>query len=134
LKYLSVPPVPMEKLRMLLGMELGGKVSGKGSLDEDVPAVTYDWRLMNVTGGLKSDFLVMAGLAKQDYLLSVHNAMKNAGISVETLTPSAFGLVNAYLRTHTPTPGETVVLCDVGHELLEIAILEDGNVYFARST
>src|ERR1043165_609406 len=133
LKYLSVPPVPPDKLRMLLNMELGGKVPGRGSLDEEVPPVTYDWRLLNIPGGLKSDLTIIASVAKQDYLLSVHNALKNAGVNIETLTPSVFGLVNAYLRTHTPTPGETVVLCDVGHELLEIAILEEGSVYFARS-
>lgn len=133
LKYVSVPPVPPDKLRKLLEMELGGKVAFKGSLDDEGPAITYDWRLMNVAGGLKSDLLVMAGLAKQEYLMGVHKALKDAGVNVETLTPSAFGLVNAYLKTHTPAPGETVVLCDVGHEMLEIAILEEGNVYFARS-
>ena len=44
-----------------------------------------------------------------------------------------FGLVNAYLRTQKIPPNETVVLLDVGHELLEIAILEERTVYFARS-
>ena len=131
-KYLSVPPVPPDKLRMLLSMELAGKLSG-GKVQDDIPAVTYDWRILSVPGGLKSDLLIMAGIAKNDYLLNVHSMLKNAGIAGETLTPSAFGLVNAYLSTQTPPPGETVVLCDVGHELLEIAILEERNVYFARS-
>ncbi|HLX62407.1 MAG TPA: pilus assembly protein PilM [Planctomycetota bacterium] len=134
LKYLSVPPIPPEKLRKLLHMELAGKLSNvKGQLDDDIPEVTYDWRLLNLPGGLKSDLLVIAGIARNDYLMSVHAAMKSNGIGVETLTPSAFGLVQAYLRTHSPQPGETVVLCDVGHELLEIAIVEEHNVYFARS-
>ena len=131
-KYLSVPPVPPDKLRMLLSMELAGKLSG-GKLQDDIPAVTYDWRILNIAGGLKSDLTIMAGIAKNDYLLNAHAALKRAGVQGETLTPSAFGLVNAYLATQTPPPGETVVLCDVGHELLEIAILEERSVMFARS-
>ncbi len=133
LKYLSVPPVPPDKLRMLLSMELGGKLStGKTQLD-DGPAVTYDWRLLNIPAGLKSDLSVIAGIAKTEYLMGLIGSFKKAGIDAETLTPSSFGLINAYLSTQTIPAGETVVLCDVGHELLEIAILEEGNVYFARS-
>ena len=51
---------------------------------------------------------------------------------VEAVTPAAFGLVQAYLHTQPPAPGETVVLCDVGHEWLEIAIVEEKSVFFAR--
>ncbi|MEI6231578.1 MAG: pilus assembly protein PilM [Planctomycetota bacterium] len=132
IRYLSVPPVPPDKLRMLLNMELAGKLTG-GKIQDDVPAVTYDWRILNVSGGLKSDLTIMAGIAKNDFLLGAHALLKKASIAAETLTPSAFGLVNAYLSTQTPPPGETVVLCDVGHDLLEIAVIEDRSVLFARS-
>ena len=133
LKYMQVPPVPPDKLRMLLGIELGGKYGNIKTADDDGPAITYDWKILDIPGGLKSDLLVLAGTVKTEYLLNIYKQMSDAGVSVTDITPSAFGLVQAFLATQAPPPGETVVLCDVGHELLEIAIIEDKCIYFARS-
>lgn len=134
LKYLHIPPVPPEKLRLLLGIELGGKYANIKSSDENAPAITYDWRILPTgAGSLSNDvYTVLAGTAKTDYLLSAYNTLKDAGVDPEELTASAFGLVAAYLSTQPPSD-ETVVLCDVGHELMEIAIVEGKTVLFARS-
>jgi len=134
LKYLSTPPIPPEKLKMFIDMEIGEKLPGARSSSSDGPAITYDYRLLNVPSGLKGDLVIMTGVAKNEYLYGVSAAMKNAGLIARQITPSSFGLVNAYLRTRKePTESETVVLVDIGHELLEIAIIEGNHLYFARS-
>lgn len=131
LKYLATPPMPPEKLKLYLDMEIAGKM---GSKTADGPDLMYDYRLINLpSGGLRNDLTLMAGVCKNEYLYSVHDALKAAGATAKRISPSCFGLVNAYLHTHKPPAGETVVLVDIGHELMEIAILEENHVYFARS-
>jgi len=132
LKYLAAPPMPPDKLKMFIDMEIGGRLTSKGG-DGDGPSVTYDYRILNVPSGLRGDLIMMAGVCKNEYLYGINAALKAAGVSANHITPSCFGMVNAYLRTQQIKENETVVLVDVGHELLEIAILEEKNLYFARS-
>jgi len=135
LKYLALPPMPPPKMKMAIDMEIGGRLTPKGrSADSEAPEVTYDHRILNLpSGGLKGDLVIMAGVCKNAYLFGVNQSLKEAGISANEITPSSFGLVNAYLRTQKAPANETVVLVDIGHELLEIAILQENNLYFARS-
>jgi len=132
LRYLTPPPMPPAKLKMLIDMEIGGKLTAKGGSADAAP-VTYDYRILNVPTGLRGDLVIMAGLCKNDYLFGVNSALKSANLAANCITPSCFGLVNAYLRTQKIPEKETVVLIEVGHELLEVAILEENRLYFARS-
>lgn len=132
LKYLPLAPMPPEKLKMVIDMEIGGKLTAKSAAAE-TPALTYDYRLLNLPLGLKGDLIVMAAMCKNEFLYGVVSSLKKANVGAETITPSCFGLVNAYLRTQKIPEKETVVLLDIGHELLEIAILEENRLYFARS-
>ena len=128
LKYLTTPPMPPPKLKMYIDMEIGEKLTLKGT----APALTYDYRLLNIPSGLKGDLVIMAGVCKNEYLFGMNAMLKRAGVGASRITPSCFGLVNAYLRTQKIPSNETVVLVDIGHELLEIAILEESHLYFAR--
>lgn len=132
LKYLTPPPMPPAKLKMLIDMEVGGKLTAKGGSADAAP-VTYDYRILSVPTGLRGDLVIMAGLAKNDYLFGVNSTLKSAGLTANGITPSCFGLVSTYLRTQKIPEKETVVLVEVGHELLEVAILEENRLYFARS-
>jgi len=131
LKYLTPPPMVPAKLKMFIDMEVGGKLTAKGG--GETPAVTYDYRILDVPTGLRGDLVLMAGLCKNDYLFGVNSALKSAGLTANGITPACFGLVNTYLRTQKIPEKETVVLVEVGHELLEVAILEENRLYFARS-
>lgn len=133
LKYVSTPPMPPEKLKKIIDMQVADRLVQGRKGDDESPAVTYDFRLLNVPTGLKGDLVVMAGVAKNEFLFGNYSALKKAGIGLKRITPSAFGLVQAYLRTQKITPGETVVLVDVGHENIEIAILQEDSLFFARS-
>ncbi len=128
LKYLLTPPMPPLKMKMFIDMEIGGKMGSKQAVDS-----TYDYKALNMPLGLRNDLVIMAGMCKNEHLYAVNQAMTEAKVTAKVITPSSFGLINAYLKTQTPPPNETVVLVDVGHELMEIAILEENRVYFARS-
>jgi type IV pilus assembly protein PilM len=134
LKYLAVPPMPPDKLRMFTDMEIAGKLTSRGPVDEDAgPAVTYDFRILNTPSGLKGDLILMANVVKTDVLQKAFDTVKGTGVSPEKVVPSAFGLLNAFLLTQQLKEKETAVVVDIGHELLEICIIEENNVYFARS-
>lgn len=132
LKYLTTPPIPPDKLKMMIDMQIGDRLV-PGQKGDGGSSLTYDYRLLNVPTGLKGDLVIAAGVVKNEYLYGVYSALKKAKVSITRTTPSAFGLVHAYLRTQTVPKGETVVLVDVGHELLELAILNEENLFFARS-
>ncbi|MCW8130951.1 MAG: pilus assembly protein PilM [Planctomycetota bacterium] len=134
LKYVSTPPMPPDKLKKIIDMQVADRlVSGRKGAEDEGPAVTYDFRLLNVPTGLKGDLVVMAGVSKNEFLFGNYGALRKAGIGLKRITPAAFGLVQAYLRTQKVPEGETVVLVDVGHENTEVAILQEENLFFARS-
>ena len=128
LKYLLTPPMPPLKLKMFIDMEIGGKMGSKSVADS-----TYDYKPLNMPLGLRNELVIMAGICKNEYLYSVNQALNDAKVTAARITPSCFGLITAYLRTQKSPANETVVLVDVGHELMEIAIIEEGRIYFARS-
>ena len=133
-KFLTSPPMPAEKLRMFIDMQVGEKLgSGKKGGDDAAPALTYDFRILNVPTGLKGDLVILSAVTKNEYLYGVLAAAKAAKLNPTNLTPSGFGLIQAYLHTQTPPEGETIVLVDVGHETIEVAVMHEENVYFARS-
>ena len=53
LKYEHVPPVPPEKLKVLLDMHFGGQIVA-GKKDPTATPSTYDYRMLNLGGGLQS--------------------------------------------------------------------------------
>ncbi|MCZ7646526.1 MAG: pilus assembly protein PilM [Planctomycetota bacterium] len=132
LRYITTPPIPPDKLRMYVDMQLGDRISA-GPKSKEAPTVTYDYRILNVPTGLSGDLVVMAGVSKNEFLFGTFGALKAAKVNCTRTTPSAFGLVHAYLRTQQVQAEQTVVLVDVGHEHLELAILHERNLYFARS-
>ena len=135
LKYLATPPMPPAKLKMMIDLQVGERMlpGRKGSDVDAPPAITYDYRLLNVPTGLKGDLVVMAGVAMNEFLYGMHAGLRAGGVQTRRMTPAAFGLAQAYLRTQKITPGEAVVLVDVGHKNLELAILSEEHIYFARS-
>ncbi len=131
LRYFDLPPMPPARIKLYIDMQIQDKAPG--GKKEDV-SNTYDYRILSTPAGLNANLTVMSGIVRSDYLNKVYASGKQAGLTFNSSTPSAFGLVQTYLRTQKVPPGETVVLCDVGHENIEMAILFEQNVYFARSS
>ena len=64
--------MPPEKLRMLMDMELGGKIANSKISIQEGPPVTYDWRILNTPATLNSDLTLMAASVRTD-LVAVPN-------------------------------------------------------------
>jgi type IV pilus assembly protein PilM len=133
LRYVTTPPMPPDKLRSYIDMQIGERMVVGKKGEEGAPALTYDFRILNVHGGPKGDLVIMSAAAKNEFLHGLFAACKMAGVRVKRAMPAAIGLAQAYLRTQTIMPRETVALVDVGHEVLELALLNEDTLYFARS-
>lgn len=136
LKYLVTSPLPPEKLRLFVSLQMRGGVSTRAATGTAAgpEGLTYDYRLLEVLGGLNADLVVMAGAARNAFLFSLLSSLKRAQVTARRAVPAAFGLAQAWLRLHKRTDDkETVVLVDIGHEVLELAVLKGPAIYFARS-
>lgn len=132
LKYLTTPPMSPQKLRMFIDMQISDRVI-PGKKDESSQGVTYDFRILNVPTGLKGDMVIMAAAAKNESLTGILASCKAAGFSARRLTPSAFGLARAYVMTQDIPPKETMAVVEVGHAGLELVLVSQDTIYFARN-
>jgi type IV pilus assembly protein PilM len=132
LRYLTTPPMSPQKLRMFIDMQISDRVI-PGKKDEGSQGITYDFRILNVPTGLKGDMVIMAAAAKNESLSNILSSCKAAGFSARRLTPSAFGLARAYQMTQEIPPKETMAVVEVGHAGLEIVLVSEDTIYFARN-
>jgi len=127
LKYVSVPPVPPWKLRMLMDYEIREN-AGPGMTD-----VCGDYRKLRLPGDLAREEFALTAVARQDALASAFGAARGVGVRARCAVPGAVALFNAFRRSSSFMPGETTLLLEIGAHACEIAIQRDGDLYFARS-
>jgi Tfp pilus assembly PilM family ATPase len=132
LRYLTTPPMSPQKLRMFIDMQISDRVI-PGKKDEGAQGITYDFRILNVPTGLKGDMVIMAAAAKNESLNNILSSCRSAGFNARRLTPSAFGLARAFQMTQEMPPKETMAVVEVGHAGLEIVLISEDTIYFARN-
>lgn len=128
MKYVVAAPMAPDKLRMYVDMQ----VADKASLST-AGQITYDFRLLNLPGGLKSDLVVMAAYAKTARLEELAAELRASGVGVTRFTPAAAGLFAAYSALGHLRRDETTLVLDVGAEKLEMVLQQERRLYFARS-
>jgi hypothetical protein len=109
LRYVTTPPMPPEKLRSYIDMQIGERMV-VGKKEEGAPALTYDFRILNVHGGLKGDLVIMAAAAKNEFLHGLFAACKMAGVRATRAVPSAIGLAQAKAIEAQGTAEATAIL------------------------
>jgi len=133
LKYVSTPPMAQQKLKMFIDLQVADRAI-PGRKEQGLDGLTYDFRILNVpTGGLRGDMVIMSVVSQNEFLQNVIDSCKKAGITARRMTTSAFGLAQAYLKTQEIAPKETVAVVDVGHGGLEVALLNEDAIIFARN-
>jgi type IV pilus assembly protein PilM len=128
LRYLGVPPVPPWRLRKLVEFEIRENMAGGG---EDISS---DFRPLNLPTGLKQGLVVLTAVAKNAYLEDAISRARAARIKVSAASPSAVALFRGFIASREFKRGESTYLLDIGREKVEMAIQQDGNLFFARNT
>lgn len=126
IRYTTVPPVPLWRLRMLMDFEVADMASSSGD------QLCADYNLLRQTSE-DADETVLVALVKEHFLEMRVAALKGAGLPFKSGTPNCIALFNAFLAFGERSESEYTFLLDVGDRNLEMAIEKDGDLVFARN-
>ena len=127
LRYMSVPPAPLWKLRQLMDYEVG-EITGA-----DPREFACDFRPLNLPQRAIDEFLLLVAVSRNQ-LLEERIASFGAGrVHLECLCPDSAALFNAFARSVEADPREYVALLDVGAEKTEVVLMRNQSFVFARN-
>ncbi len=91
----------------------------------DIEAVELDFQILDPEGeGLQMDVLLVA--AKRDLVEDKVQLLSQAGLEAEIVDVDAFALHNAFGLNHPEAMQGVTALLNVGHELTNVNVLDDG--------
>jgi Tfp pilus assembly PilM family ATPase len=124
LRYLPVPQVEDWRLTRLMEFETREIASRSGA------ELASSYNLLPVPKELDEDDTMMLGLVREDLLEA--QAERLAPIAVESFTPNAIALYNAWLALGDHQP-RTTLIAHFGAGALDLALVRGTDLYFARS-
>src|SRR5262245_57075533 len=81
---------------------------------------------------IEGEDVVLLALARESLLAEHLDGLKRAGGKLDSFTPNALGLYNAFLR-YGVIEEETVLLADIGHDNLNVVLVRGPDLVFARN-
>src|SRR5689334_1653879 len=126
IRYTRAPRVPDWQLRNLMRFEVEeiGEQAGAG--------VASDFNLLPPLPEIEGEDVVLLAMARES-LLDAHVAgLAAAGGTLDAFSPNAVALYNAWLRFGV-VGDETVLLANIGHDNVDVAIARGPDLLFARN-
>jgi len=126
IRYTRAPRVPDWQLRNLMRFEVEeiGEQAGAG--------VASDFNLLPPLPEIEGEDVVLLAMAREN-LLDAHCAgLSRIGGTLDAFSPNAIALYNAWLRFGV-VGDETVLLANVGHDNVDVAIARGPDLLFARN-
>ena len=127
IRYTTVPAVPAYRLKMIMDYEIG-ELAGRSS-----EAVSSDYKVLNVPREVSQDFTVMVAMSKDEYVRESMFELELAGSPVSDVLPTPLALCNAFLGLGAYEEGNTCLVVDLGATNIDIAIVNEKDLFFARS-
>ncbi|KAF0240011.1 MAG: pilus-associated protein [Planctomycetota bacterium] len=124
LRFTQVPNVP-SGLSNLIAFEVQ-QVKGKTG------AVYCDSALLSGEPGA-AELPLLVGLIRTEYADARVNFLQQCRAVVKDVVPNALALYEVFLQSPECKAGETVLLADIGAENIDIIIVEDRRLSFARN-
>ncbi|MBI4659201.1 MAG: pilus assembly protein PilM [Verrucomicrobia bacterium] len=134
LRHAEVPMMPVSDLRRML------KYGSKNYLQQDLPDYIFDCHVLparNAQGSAEPQksqkCRVLVGGARKQFLDTLQEAAKNAGLVADQVTPSLIGIANAFeLAQPEIFAKEIIALVDLGFKHSTISILLNGELSLNR--
>ncbi len=126
IRYTRAPRVPDWQLRNLMRFEVEeiGEQAGAG--------VASDFNLLPPLPEIEGEDVVLLAMAREN-LLDAHLAgLAKVGGVLDAFSPNAVALYNAWLRFGV-VGDETVLLANIGHDNVDVAIVRGPDLLFARN-
>lgn len=131
-RYMQLPAMPLWRLRLLMDVEVRDVEEKAGE------PLSGDWRVLEVpeslaAPGSEGEQALVVALAKEGPLGERIAALRGAGIGVASVVPRSIALFNAYVALGHVAEERTAVLLDAGAQDVELAVIRDGALVFART-
>lgn len=125
IRYLQVPPVPPWKMEMMMKYEVEEQMAAQ-------ERSAFDYRILDLpdVGG---QLTVMLAMIQERRLRTGMETARRAGLARGDVDLTALGLFNAYVYGHGPEEDRTAMLVDIGAETVDIVVVREGVLCFARS-
>ena len=126
LRYVRVPRVPDWQLRKLMRFEVED-VGGQSGQE-----VASDFNLLPELPEIDGEDVVVLAMAKESLLDEHAEGLAKAGGKIDSFSPNALALYNAWLRFGV-IEGDTVMVANIGSENTDVIICRGPDLIFARN-
>ena len=134
---LELPQIPLDEMRLVL------KNNTRGYLQQDLPNRVFDCHVMPVKASPKPadapkasaipKVKVLVTAARKDLIDDFQNAIKDAGLVADHITPALIGPVNAFeMAMPEVFANESIALVDIGFKNSSICLLHQGELVLSR--
>jgi len=126
IRYTQTPPMPDWQLKQVMDFEIQDLASQSGG------GLSADFNRLDIVSSLSEDDTVLLTLIKDDRLDDSAELLKGSKVNISGFTPNSIALFNLISRTAEVETGTSLVV-DIGSENIDIAIIQDGALIFARN-
>ena len=123
-RYSQLPHMPEWRLQLLVGMEVNEVAEKTGE------PLSADHRVLS--SGSDGN-LVLVALAKDARVQAMVEAVEGAGVEVSGAVPQPVAVADCYRVLGEDPSSKITLVVDIGHGASEVAIVEMGELIFARS-
>jgi len=126
-RYIQLPHMTEDELKNALRYE------AEEYIPFQIDEVNLDSHILGTTddgGGKRINVLLVA--ARKEQIADHIDLVKAAGLIPSIVDVDSFALFNTFEFSQAAAPGEVVVLVDIGSEITNINIFQDGLSHFAR--
>ena len=126
IRYTQIPPMPDWRLRQVMGFEIADLANQSGG---DLSA---DFNRLDIDSSLSDDETILLTLIKNSLIQERTAALEGCKVDVGSFTPNAVALYNLAVKAGEGDTG-TIMVVNIGAESMDIAIIRDGAIIFARN-
>lgn len=131
IRYVHLREVPSWRLRLLMDVEIEDVAEKAGE------ALSADYRPLPLPVELRSDeaddLAILVAFTKEQPLLDTIGELAAGGVQTESACPTPVALFNGWVALGNVASESTVALVDVGDDAIELALVRDGMLLFART-
>jgi Tfp pilus assembly PilM family ATPase len=126
IRYTRVPRVPDWQLKKLMRFE-AEEIAGQADA-----AVASDFNVLPEIPEIEGEDVVLLAMARESVLTTHLEGLNAAGGKLDTFTPNAIGLYNAWVH-YGVLMEDTVLVANVGRENVDVIVCRGADLLFARN-